>query len=128
MIAPHFNQRLRWQATLSDQKFGMLERNHIVFTAMQNQGIRLEQIYYAPILPSGTKQNQRRVTTFDIHRHRTASRAADDNIRSMSIEFFLRHMESSIKIIIIQLGIDNLMPSLIQKRRLDSTNDATPAM
>lgn len=128
VIVADLNERLRWQAAVSDKFLGVAEGDYVVSSAVQNHRVRLNRRGSAPSLPRWAKQDQRRVARVDVHGNGTAARRADDHVRVMPVVFGLGGADGRIEVVIIEARVDDFVAVICKVGWLHATRDTVPAV
>jgi hypothetical protein len=120
VIGADFDQRPGRQSTVSDQFFGISERDHIVGPAVQNHRVGFHRLGGPPAFPGWTEENEPRLAPVDVHGDGTASARSDDSIRLVLIEFSLGDPGGRLEVIVGQGRVQDLVAVAGQVRWLDA--------
>ncbi len=82
----------------------------------------------AVLLPSRAEQDQPGLAAVDVHRHGPAPRRPDDHFRLVLVELGLGDPDRLVKVLVWQLGVDDLVAVVLQVRRLDAARHRLPAV
>src|SRR5262245_25227908 len=95
---------------------------------MKNHSARLDRPGRPPLLPCRAEQDEPGIATEDVHRHCTAPRRADDDIRLVPVELSLGDLDGLVEILVRQFWVDDFVAVMGKERRFDAAWDRLPTV
>ena len=128
VIIADFHQRPWWQTTVGYQLLRVLQGDHIVGPAVQDDRAPLHCRGGAPVLPSRAEENQRRLARAKVHGDCAATGGADDHVGLVLVVLGLSGADGGSEVVVIEGGVDDVVPMALEVARLHAARNRTPAV
>jgi len=114
--------------TVSDEFLGVRKSNHLIGSAMENEGAELNGSDRPELLPGRAKKHEPRMAGAQVHRKRAASTRPDNNVGRMRVESVLRNAKRLRKIVVRKAWIEDFVASVLKECRFHASGNGLPPM